>query len=69
MKHLNFVRNSRKNNDFGIFSLQKSRYLSKFSKLLILVKTLKKNPILVNFFENLDFGQVIGNFDCGQKNF
>ena len=69
MKYLKSVRNSRKNIDFGNFFLEKSRCLSKFSKLLILVKTLNKTSILVKIFEYLNFGQGIGQFDFCQKIF
>ena len=44
-----------------------SRCLSKFSKLLILVKTLNKKSILVKILENLNLDQVIENFDFCQK--
>ena len=50
------------------FFFEKFRCLSKFSKLLVLVKTLKKKTsILVKIFENLNFGQGIGHFDFCKK--
>ena len=66
MKNIKSVRNSRKIFDFGDFFL-KSQCLSKFSKLLILVKTLNKKSTLVKNFENLNFYQVLENFDFCEK--
>ena len=61
MKNIKSVRNSRKISTLAISF--KSRCLSKFSKLLILVKSYNKKSIFVKILENLNFDQVIGNFD------